>query len=135
MATNVKNIDEVEFEIKWKDKPAGLFQRFLTKLHLNFTEYQITKDELIIKRGLIFQRVNSIELYLLKDPDMTVSLYQRLLGIGTITVVVDSHSTSNRAGERLFVRNIRNADKVRKLLRDSIEDDVMERGITYIDRV
>ena len=98
MATNVKNIDEVEFEIKWKDKPAGLFQRFLTKLHLNFTEYQITKDELIIKRGLIFQRVNSIELYLLKDPDMTVSLYQRLLGIGTITVVVDSHSTSNRAG-------------------------------------
>ncbi|MBR6133807.1 MAG: PH domain-containing protein [Bacilli bacterium] len=135
MATNVKNINEVEFEIKWKDKPAGLFQRFLTKLHLNFTEYQITKDELIIKRGLIFQRVNSIELYLLKDPDMTVSLYQRLLGIGTITVVVDSHSTSNRAGERLFVRNIRNADKVRKLLRDSIEDDVMERGITYIDRV
>jgi uncharacterized membrane protein YdbT with pleckstrin-like domain len=135
MATNVKNIEEVEFEIKWKDKPAGLLQRLLTKLHLNFTEYQITKDELIIKKGFIFQRVNSVELYLLKDPDMTVSLYQRLLGIGTITVVVDSHSTSNRAGERLFVRNIRNVDKVRKLLRDSIEDDVMERGITYIDRV
>ncbi len=125
MATNVKNIEEVEFEIKWKDKPAGLLQRLLTKLHLNFTEYQITKDELIIKKGFIFQRVNSVELYLLKDPDMTVSLYQRLLGIGTITVVVDSHSTSNRAGERLFVRNIRNVDKVRKLLRDSIEDDVM----------
>jgi uncharacterized membrane protein YdbT with pleckstrin-like domain len=135
MATNVKNIEEVEFEIKWKDKPAGLLQRLLTKLHLNFTEYQITKDELIIKKGFIFQRVNSVELYLLKDPDMTVSLYQRLLGIGTITVVVDSHSTSNRAGERLFVRNIRNVDKVRKLLRDSIEDDVMERGIKYIDRV
>lgn len=135
MATNVKNLDDVEFEIKWSDKPAGLFQRFLTLLHLNFTEYQITKDELIIKRGLFFQRVNSIELYLLKDPDMTVSLYQRLLGIGTITVVVDSHSTSNRAGERLFIKNIRNANKVRKLLRDSIEDDVMERGITYIDKV
>ena len=106
MASNVKNINEVEFEVKWTDKPAGLFQR-----------------------------VNSIELYLLKDPDMTRSLYQRLLGIGTITVVVDSHSTSNRAGERLFIRNIRNVEKVRKLLRDSIEDDVMERGITYIDRV
>ena len=135
MASNVKNINEVEFEVKWTDKPAGLFQRFLTAIHMNFTEYQITKDELIIKRGLLFQRVNSIELYLLKDPDMTRSLYQRLLGIGTITVVVDSHSTSNRAGERLFIRNIRNVEKVRKLLRDSIEDDVMERGITYIDRV
>jgi uncharacterized membrane protein YdbT with pleckstrin-like domain len=135
MASNVKNIEEVEFEVKWTDKPAGLFQRFLTLIHLNFTEYQITKDELIIKKGLLFQRVNSIELYLLKDPDMTRSLYQRLLGIGTITVVIDSHSTSARAGERLFIRNIRNCDKVRKLLRDSIEDDVMERGITYIDRV
>ena len=135
MASNVKNINEVEFEIKWSDKPAGLFQRFLTAIHMNFTEYQITKDELIIKKGLIFQRVNSIELYLLKDPDLTRSLYQRLLGIGTVTVVVDSHSTSNRAGERLFIRNVRNSDKVRKLLRDSIEDDVMERGITYIDRV
>ena len=135
MASNVKNINEVEFEVKWSDKPAGLFQRFLTAIHMNFTEYQITKDELIIKKGLIFQRVNSIELYLLKDPDITKSLYQRLLGIGTITVVVDSHSTSNRAGERLFIRNIRNVEKVRKLLRDSIEDDVMERGITYIDRV
>ena len=135
MASHVKNIDEVEFEIKWSDKPAGLFQRFLTTIHMNFTDYQITKDELIIKKGLLFQRVNSIELYLLKDPDMTRSLYQRLLGIGTITVVIDSHSTSNRAGERLFIKNIRNVDKVRKLLRDSIEDDVMERGITYIDRV
>ena len=37
MATNVKNLDDVEFEIKWSDKPAGLFQRFLTLLHLNFT--------------------------------------------------------------------------------------------------
>ena len=49
--------------------------------------------------------------------------------------MVDSKSSSNRAGEKIYVRNIKNCEKVRKLLRDSIEDDVMERKITYIDRV
>ena len=33
------------------------------------------------------------------------------------------------------LRNIKNGDRVRKLLRDSIEADVMERQITYFDKV
>ena len=128
-------IEDVEFEIKWEDQPAGLWQRFLSLIKLNFTYYQITKDELIIKTGFFKQKVNSIELYLLKDPDMTVSLYQRLLKIGTVTAVIDSHCSSQRAGQKVKLKNIRNSDKVRKLLRDSIEADVMERKITYFDKV
>ena len=128
-------INDVEFEIKWEDQPAGLLQRFLTMIKLNFTTYQITKDELIIKTGFFKQKINSIELYLLKDPDMTVSLYQRILKIGTVTAVIDSQCSSQRAGKRINLKNIRNADKVRKLLRDSIEADVMERKITYFDKV
>ena len=129
------NIEKVDFEIIWEDKPAGLWQRFLTLIKLNFTTYQISKDELIIKTGFFKQKVNTIELYLLKDPDMTVSLYQRILKIGTVTVIVDSHCSSSRAGEKISIKNIRNADKVRKLLRDAIENDVMERKITYFDKV
>lgn len=129
------NIEKVDFEIIWEDKPAGLWQRFLTLIKLNFTTYQISKDELIIKTGFFKQKVNTIELYLLKDPDMTVSLYQRILKIGTVTVIVDSHCSSSRAGEKILIKNIRNADKVRKLLRDAIENDVMERKITYFDKV
>lgn len=132
MKEEVKNN---EFEIKWEGQPAGLWQRFLSLIHLNFTHYQITKDELIIKTGFFMQRTNTVELYMLKDPDMTVSLYQRILGIGTISVVIDSNSGTQRAGEKLYIRNIRDCEKVRKLLRDSIEEDVMERKITYFDKV
>lgn len=128
-------LKEVDFEIIWEDKPAGLWQRFLTLIKMNFTTYQITKDELIIKTGFFKQKTNTIELYLLKDPDMTISLYQRLLGIGTITAIIDSHSNSSRAGTKVLIKNIRNCDKVRKLLRDTIEEDVMERKITYFDKV
>ena len=130
-----ENVKNSEFEIKWEGQPAGLWQRFLSLIHLNFTHYQITKDELIIKTGFFIQRTNTVELYMLKDPDMTVSLYQRILGIGTISIIVDTHSGTQRAGEKLYIRNIRDCEKVRKLLRDSIEADVMERKITYFDKV
>lgn len=132
---NNEKLKDISFEIKWEGKPAGLFERFLTFVHLNFVDYQITKDELIIKRGFFNQKTNTTELYLLKDPDMTVSLYQRLIGVGTITVTIDTSSNSHRAGEKIVLKNIKECEKVRKLLRDSIEEDVMERKITYFDKV
>ncbi len=130
-----KNIDEVEFEILWEDQPSGLWERFLTLIHLNFTKYQITKDELIISTGFLSRRSNTYELYTLKDPDMTESLIQRWLGIGTISLTVDSHGSSDKIGNKVYLRNLKNVAKVRKLLRDAIENDVMERKITYFDKV
>lgn len=130
-----KNIKDVDFEIIWQDKPAGVLQQILTALKLNFTTYQITQDELIIIKGFLKRRLNSCELYLLKDPDLTQNIYQRYLGISTIRVLVDGKSASERAGKYLYIKNVRNGDKVRKLLRDAIEADVMERGITYFDKI
>ena len=135
MAIGVDDIKDVEFEVIWEDRPAGLWQRFLTIIHLNFTKYQITRDELIIQKGFFNRRTNSIELYLLKDPDVKESIYQRLLGIGTLSVKVDTHN-GVQGPTRIFVlRNIRNCEAVRKLLRDNIERDVMERKITYFDHI
>ena len=130
-----KNIKDVDFEIIWEAKPAGLIQQVLTALKLNFTTYQITQDELIIIKGFFKRRLNSCELYLLKDPDLTQNLYQRYLGISTVRVLVDSKSASERAGQYLYIKNIKNGEKVRKLLRDAIEADVMERRITYFDKI
>lgn len=135
MKDSENGINSVDFQVKWEDKPAGLIQRLLTKIHLNFTDYQITKDELIIKKGFIFRRVNAIELYLLKDPDLTMNIYQRLLGISTVSALIDTKSSSNTEGSRVYLKNIKNGDRVRKLLRDSIEADVMERQVTYFDKV
>ena len=135
MTKTETNLDDVKFEIKWKGKPLGLLERLLTKIHLNFTDYEITKDELIIKKGFFKQVTNTTELYLLKDPDLTVNLYQRLIGVGTVSVLVDTHSGSNKAGQRIVLKNIQDSEKVRKLLRDCIEADVMERKITYFDKV
>lgn len=127
--------NKVDYEIIWEGKPSGLFQRFLTKLNLNFTTYQITRDELIIQTGFFNRKTNTVELYLLKDPDLFESIYQRVLKIGTIVVTIDSHSNYGRAGMKICLKNIEKAQEVRKILRDSIEADVMERKITYFDKV
>lgn len=128
-------MEKIDYEVIWEGKPAGLFQRFLTKLHLNFTTYQITKDELIIQTGFFRRKTNTVELYLLKDPDLYESIYQRMLNIGTVIVKIDSHSNYERAGMIIHLKNIRNAKEVRKILRDGIEADVIERQITYFDKV
>ena len=132
---NTDTLKDVDFQIKWEGQPSGLWARFLSLIHMNFTYYQITKDELIIKRGFFSQKTNTTELYLLKDADMQVSLWQRILKVGTIKVKIDSHSNGERAGEIITLKNIKECEKVRKLLRDAIEADVMERNITYFDKV
>lgn len=126
---------EIDYEIIWEGQPSGLFDRFLTALHLNFTVYQITKDELIIKEGFFRRHTNTIELYTLKDPDLIESLIQRWLGVGNLYVTVDTHSSNNNQVRKVVLKNIQNPEKIRKILRDAIEDDVMERKITYFDKV
>ncbi len=131
----MKKIEEIDFEILWEGIPNGLWDRFLALFHLNFTKYQITSDELIITTGFFQRKSNSFELYTLKDPDMTETLLERILKIGTISVTVDTHSSSERAGMKVYLHHLKDARKVRKLLRDAIEEDVNERRITYFDKV
>ena len=54
-----KKIDEVEFEVLWEGQPEGLWERFLILIHMNFTKYQITKDELIVSTGFLSRRSNT----------------------------------------------------------------------------
>ena len=131
----LKKDNDVDYEIIWEGQPAGLFDRFLTCLHLNFTVYQITKDELIIKEGFFKRKTNTIELYTLKDPDLIEGIIQRWLGVGNLYVTVDTHSSNQSEMKKIVLKNIKEPEKIRKLLRDAIEADVMERKITYFDKV
>ncbi len=128
-------VDNPEFNIVWEGQPSGLLGTILTTLHLNFTWYKISKDELIITKGFFSRHTDTIELYLLKDPDLKETLWQRLFHVGSIGVRVDDSSRNTRAGMFIELKNIKKPAEVRKLLRDYIEADVVERGINYFDKV
>ena len=135
MPERTVDIKNTDFEVLWSGKPSGLWQRFLTTINMNFTTYQITKDELLVQTGFFKRKTNTIELYTLKDPDLTESLYQRMLKIGTITVKAEGRSSGEMMGTKIKIKNIQNPAEVRKLLRDAIEADVMERKINYFDKI
>ena len=59
-------VDDPEFNIVWEGQPSGLLGIILTTLHLNFTWYKISKDELIITKGFFSRHTDTIELYYLK---------------------------------------------------------------------
>lgn len=128
-------VDEPEFNIVWEGQPSGFLGTILTTLHLNFTWYKISKDELIITKGFFSRHTDSIELYLLKDPDLKETLWQRLFHVGSIGVRIDDSSRNSRAGMFIELKNVKKPAEVRKLLRDYIEADVVERGINYFDKV
>lgn len=128
-------VDNPEYEVVWEGQPSGLWGIILTTLHLNFTWYKLTKDELIITKGFFNRHTDSVELYLLKDPDLKETLWQRWFKVGSIGVKVDSNSGSARAGMLIELKNIKKPTEVRKMLRDYIEADVLERGINYFDKV
>lgn len=128
-------VENPSFNIAWEGQPAGLVGIILSTLHMNFTKYQISKDELLITKGFFSRHTDTVELYLLKDPDLKETLWQRMFGVGSIIVKVDSHSRSYQAGRIIEIKNIKKCSEVRKLLRDYIEADVVERGINYIDKV
>lgn len=127
-------IDTLE-EYVWVGQPSGFLGTILTTLHLNFTWYKISKDELIITKGFFSRHTDTVELYLLKDPDLKETLWQRLFSVGTVRVRIDDSSRNSRAGMFIELKNIKLASEVRKLLRDYIEALVMERGINYFDKV
>lgn len=128
-------VDEPEFNIVWEGQPSGFLGTILTTLHLNFTWYKISKDELIITKGFFNRYTDTIELYLLKDPDLKETLWQRLFHVGSVGVRIDDSSRNSRAGMFIELKNIKKPAEVRKLLRDYIEADVVERGINYFDKV
>lgn len=128
-------VDEPEFNIVWEGQPSGFLGTILTTLHLNFTWYKISKDELIITKGFFSRHTDSIELYLLKDPDLKETLWQRLFHVGSVGVRIDDSSRNSKAGMFIELKNIKKPAEVRKLLRDYIEADVVERGINYFDKV
>lgn len=128
-------VDEPDFNIVWEGQPSGFLGTILTTLHLNFTWYKISKDELIITKGFFSRHTDTVELYLLKDPDLKETLWQRLFHVGSVGVRIDDSSRNSKAGMFIELKNIKKPVEVRKLLRDYIEADVVERGINYFDKV
>lgn len=105
-----------EEKIIWEDK-----RRILGK-PISFTRYQLTETNLIVKRGIVNDVRDSMQLYRIQDVKLTVTLFQKMFGVGTIHLF-----TSDQTSGDTFIFNIKNPHEVMDLLTELIENEKSKR--------
>ncbi len=107
-----------EKPILWNDRKRIL------GLPLSFTRYRVDEDRLYMESGLIRSETNELLLYRVLDVKSTRTLGQKLVGVGTITLM-----SSDQSSPKLELKNIRDCERVRRFLSTLIEKQRSDLGI------
>ena len=91
----------ITIEYLWKDRKRHL------GMPLSFTRYQLSEDRLFLSQGFLNIKDDEVLLYRVRDIDTRRNLWQRLFGVGTITVL-----SSDRTTPTLVLKNVKDGDIV-----------------------
>ena len=94
-------------EYLWKDRRRRL------GLPLSFTRYSLSEDRLFCFLNL---KSDEVLLYRVRDLELTMTLGQRIFGVGTVCV----HS-SDKSVPHLDLKNIKNPREVKELIHQNVE--------------
>lgn len=95
----------------WKDR-----KRFLG-MPLSFTRYALSKDRLFLSVGFLSVRDEEILLYRIRDISIKRTLWQRIFGVGSISV-----TSADKSTPQLALKNIKHPLEVKELLHENVED-------------
>lgn len=84
---------------------------------LSVTGYAVSEDRLFLRSGLLTIRDEEILLYRVRDISLKRSAFQRMLGVGTITV-----SSSDRSMPTLVIQNVKNPMQTKELIHSLVEE-------------
>lgn len=109
--------------------PSGLvilaaIWHFLTKATLR---YVFTSERLIIRYGVLVRTEDEIELYRVIDAIHTINIFQRLIGVGTVTV------TASDVTGTIVMNSIYDPSRVRNGLRKLSERCKSKRGVRILE--
>lgn len=91
-------------------------------LPISFTKYSLSEDRLFRETGLLNLNEEEVLLYRVRDVSLSRSLWQRIFGVGTITV----HS-SDKISPTLEVINVKDSKSVKELIFTNVEKAKEER--------
>ena len=105
-------------EYIWKDK-----KRYFG-MPISFTRYGMSEDRLFISVGFLNIKDDEVLLYRVRDIDTSRSLWQRIFGVGTITVM-----SSDKTMPTMVLKNVKNPVEVKELLHSQVEDIKLKRRV------
>ena len=104
--------------IIWKDR-----KRYFG-LPLSFTRYCLSEDRLFISEGFLNLKDDEVLLYRVRDIDTKRTLWQRLFGVGTVTVM-----SSDKTMPTLELKNVKDPVFVKELLHKQVEEMKIKRRV------
>jgi membrane protein YdbS with pleckstrin-like domain len=107
---------------------VGLGQSAWAYFHLRMIEYIITTQRVRVISGLFSKEVQEIELFRVKDTAARQAFFQRLFGLGTITVL-----SGDEGNPRLFLDGVPNAIEMRERLRQEVLSLRQRFGVREVD--
>ena len=110
MAVTIKHL--------WKDR-----KRYFG-MPLSFTRYALSEDRLFLSVGFLNIKDDEILLYRVRDIDTSRTLFQRLFGVGTVTVV-----SSDKTMPTLVLKNVKDPVFVKELIHRQVEDMKIQRRV------
>ena len=110
----------ITIESLWEDR-----QRYFG-LPLSFTRYRLSDDRLFISEGFLNIKDDEILLYRVRDIDTRRSLWQRLFGVGTVTVL-----SSDKTMPTLELKNIKDPLFVKELIHKQVEEMKIRRRVRF----
>ena len=102
----------------WKDR-----KRYLG-MPLSFTRYALSEDRLFLSVGFLSVRDEEVLLYRIRDINTRRSLWQRLFGVGTVTVI-----SSDKTMPTLVLQNVKQPLEVKEILHTQVEEMKIRRRV------
>ena len=110
----------ITIESLWEDR-----KRYFG-LPLSFTRYRLSDDRLFISEGFLNIKDDEVLLYRVRDIDTRRSLWQRLFGVGTVTVL-----SSDKTMPTLELKNIKDPLFVKELIHKQVEEMKIRRRVRF----
>ena len=110
----------INIQYLWKDR-----KRYFG-LPLSFTRYKLYDDRLFVSVGFLNIKDDEILLYRVRDIDTERTLWQRLFGVGTVTIMSSDKSMPN-----LVLKNVKDPVFVKELIHQQVEEMKIKRRVRF----
>ena len=100
-----------ELHYLWKD-----CKRILG-MPITFTKYAMSDDRIFLETGLLNIKMKEVILYRVRDISLSISLWQRIFGVGTVTL-----QSSDKSLPVLELKNIKRPREVKELIHKQVEE-------------
>ena len=104
----------------WKDR-----KRYFG-MPISFTKYALSEDRLFISVGLLNIKDDEVLLSRVREIDTSRNLWQRLFGVGTVTIM-----SSDKSMPTLVLKNIKDPVYVKELIHTQVEEMKIRRRVRF----